>query len=352
MSANAAVELRETEYGEWNALVAQSPEGSIYSTPEYLDALCTAAGGRFRVVAVRRGDDLAGGLALYERDTPFGTYVSPRLLLYYNGIVLRRYDTKYPSEQTARAVETLGALAQWIGTRRYGAVMLKCRGALRDVRPFLVAGWRARPSYSYIVPLDNLAGQWDRVEQNLRRLVKRCERDGMTFATDGDFAEFYRLHSLTLGRRGVAEYLPAGPFERFYSGLAAQGLARLYQARLRDGRTAAVQLVLLGAHPVSHTVSAAGDPEFNKTGAQAFLRWRTFEALAALGYKGNDLTDAALNPVTHFKAQLGGDLDLSLVLESAPRPAYRAGVGAMHLVYQVRGAAGAAARRLLGRSRA
>lgn len=349
MSKTAAMLLSEKEYDEWNALVSASPDGSIYSTPEYLDALCAAGGGRFRVVGVRRGDELVGGIALYERDTAFGAYVFPRLLLYYNGPVLKRYETKYPSERTARAVDALQALAAWIDERRYGAVMLKCRSTLQDARPFTSAGWRAHPGYTYVVALDDLGAQWGRVEQNLRRLIKRCDREGMRFTADDDFAEFYRLHSITLGRHGMAEYLPERAFEGYFRRLANQGLARLYQTRLPDGRTVAAQLVLLGNHAVSHTVSAAGDPAYNKTGAQAFMRWRAFEALAAAGYQGNDLTDAALNPVTHFKAQFGGQLEQSLVLESGPRLAYGIGTRATRWVRRGRALAGVAARRLLGR---
>jgi hypothetical protein len=76
----------------------------------------------------------------------------------------------------------------------------------------------------------------------------------------------------------------------------------------------ATQLVLLGPHSVCHTVSAATDKEHLKSGVTAFLRWKAFEHLAALGYAGNDLTDAQLNPVTHFKSQLGGDLHMNLIL--------------------------------------
>lgn len=81
----------------------------------------------------------------------------------------------------------------------------------------------------------------------------------------------------------------------------------------------ASQLVLLGSHPVCHTVSAGTDSEFMKSGVSAFLRWKSFERLAELGYKANDLTDAALNPVTHFKSQFGGDLHLNLVLTKPDR---------------------------------
>jgi hypothetical protein len=81
----------------------------------------------------------------------------------------------------------------------------------------------------------------------------------------------------------------------------------------------ASQLVLLGSHPVCHTVSAGTDSEYMKSGVSAFLRWKSFERLSEMGYKGNDMTDAALNPVTHFKSQFGGDLHLNLVLTKPDR---------------------------------
>ena len=72
-------------------------------------------------------------------------------------------------------------------------------------------------------------------------------------------------------------------------------------------------------------MSAAADPAHHKLGANAFLRWKTFEALAALGYKANDLTDASLNPVTHFKSQLGGELELAWVLQAPQSAMFRLG---------------------------
>ena len=339
--------VQETAYDDWSQLVAASPDGSPYSTPQYLDVLCRAAGGRFRILGARRGDELAGGVALYERDSPFGTYVAPRLLLYYNGLVLRRYDTKYPSEETARHVKVLAALEEGLSKEGYGAVRLHSRATVGDVRPFIARGWRARPSYSYVVPLTDLQAQWGRVEQNLRRLVDRCSAQGVTLSEDGDFGAFYRHHEATLERRDAAAYLPRPAFERYFRTLDGAGLCRLYHARMPDGRVAASQLVLLGPHPVTHTVSAAGDPELARLGVAAFLRWRVFAALAALGYAGNDLTDAGLNPVTHFKSQFGGELQLSLVLNAPGTRRFRWGAGGTALYRRGRGLAGAAARRLM-----
>jgi hypothetical protein len=161
------------------------------------------------------------------------------------------------------------------------------------------------------------------MEQNLRRLVDRCAARGLVVTEDDDFDSFFRLHAQIHERKGVRLYLPEASFRLYFARLRSKGLARLYHARLADGSAVSSQLVLLGPHPVSHTVSAATDASHLKLGATAFLRWQVFERLAEAGFAANDLTDAALNPVTHFKAQLGGDLQMCLLLEAPESAAFR-----------------------------
>jgi hypothetical protein len=312
--------LKDSEYDAWNALVAESPQGSVYSTPGYLAALCEAAGGGFRIVAAKRGDEMVGGVAIYERAGGTGLRVTPRPLLYYNGLVLRRHTTKYPSQLTSRILEVSFALEEALSAVGYEGIVLKNRSSFTDARAFMSKGWSARPGYSYVVPIDDLAGAWGRVEQNLRRLVNRCANEGVVLTEDDDFDSFFRMHQATAERKGTALYLPQPAFQRFFTTLRASGLCRLYHARLPQGQSISAQLVLLGPYPVSHSVSAATDPEYMNAGATPFLRWRVFEALSALGYAANDLTDAALNQVAHFKSQLGGNLELCLILEKEGVP--------------------------------
>jgi hypothetical protein len=61
------------------------------------------------------------------------------------------------------------------------------------------------------------------------------------------------------------------------------------------------------------------------------LRWRVFEDLARLGHVANDLTDASLGPVAHFKSQLGGTLETSLVLSRPEALRFRLGRAARRL---------------------
>ena len=332
------VELGSDRLDEWAAFVRESPHGSVYSMPAYLDALCAAAGGRYAVLAASRGNELVGGIAAYERSSPAGSYVSPRTLLFYNGLVLREYATKYPSERTARHAEVVGALAEALGTRGYGRVEFRCRSVFVDARPLLEQGWNVAPTYSYSIPLDDLETQWARAEQNFRRLVERGREGGLTLAVDEDFASFYRLHRLTAERKGAPLYLDEPAFTSYFEALRAAGLCHLYHALLPDGTVAASQLVLAG-HAVTHTVAAAADPEHVRTGANAFLRWTAAEDLAARGHTANDLTDATHASVAHFKSQMGSTLELCLVADRT----YSRVFGAQLAAY--RGLAGAKARR-------
>jgi hypothetical protein len=117
-----------------------------------------------------------------------------------------------------------------------------------------------------------------------------------------------------------------------------------------DGFRGCTALDCVGCSRVSHTVSAATDPEHRRLGAAAFLRWRAFEWLAAHGKTGNDLTDAALGSVTHFKSQLGGDLVTNFVIQSPGTIAWRAGSALESGYWRAREKAGALVRRGLGRN--
>jgi hypothetical protein len=193
-----------------------------------------------------------------------------------------------------------------------------------DIRPFLARGWSSSPTYSYVVPLHDLSGQWHRVEQNLRRLIDRCTEQNIACSDDDDFVSFLRLHKLTMAHHDAMLYLPDAAFLEWFAILHRSGLCRLFHARLPNGQSIATQIVLLGDHPTSHTVSAAIDPEHRQLGAAAFLRWRVFEWLAGKGKTGNDLTDAALNSVTHFKSQFGGELVTNFMVSTAGNMRWRA----------------------------
>lgn len=343
--------LTEERYDEWTRFVEEAPRGSIYSTPTYLRALTAATGGRFRVLAVEKGEEIVGGVALYEESGASGVRVSPRLLLYYNGPVLTGLESRYPYRKTSEHLKILDAMERWLGGAGYGRLSLKCAPGMTEVRTFTSRGWDVTPTWSYVVPLSDLDETWGRIDQNLRRLVKRAEKEGVTVTEDDDFDSFYGLHLRTMGRKDRGVYLARDRFETWFRTLHEQGLATIFHARLADGTAAASALLLLGNHPVAHTVSAAADAEHQSLGTNPLLRWSSFRSLHERGYRGVDLTDASLNPVTRFKGQLGGDLVMSLEIDAPRTLRFRALHQGQRVYRRLRAGAGSVARKALGRSR-
>jgi hypothetical protein len=303
-------------------MVAGSQWGGVYCLPEYLEALCEATGATFRIVAAFLNDELVAGVPLYERRTRSGLVVGNRTLLYYNGIVLNLPARKYHSDETSLTQTVLAALEQELSALGYAHVLLHNDASLTDLRPFLAAGWTPSLSYTYVVRLEDLDAQWERVDQNLRRLIRRCEREGVIYREDDDFDALFRLHLETHRRKGAPLYLPEAAFARYFRRLHAAGLARLGHAVLGE-RVIASQLMLTGSGKTSHTVCAGADEEYLRLGASAFLRWQGFVSLAGAGYAANDLTDAALNPVTRFKSQFGGELTPTWSIASRGSRRYR-----------------------------
>jgi hypothetical protein len=173
--------LEERDYEAWRGFVTEASGGSPYALPAYLEALAEATGGRFRIVACERDGELLGGIALFERSSWAGCYVAPRLLLYYNGFVLSDGRSRYPSQRSSLQLRIQEALLEKIESLGYAQLRIHSRESLRDVRAPLTRGWQARPSYSYLMRLDDLDEAWKRVEGNFRRLVRRCEAEGMIF---------------------------------------------------------------------------------------------------------------------------------------------------------------------------
>lgn len=331
--------LTPDEYPHWAELVAASPAGSVYALPSYLDALCTATDANFQVLVAERDGQITGGIALYERHSRLGTYVAPRLLLYYNGIVLMPHSVQQPSRSAEWHLHTLDALKRSLARLPHARVRFKCRATLTDLRTFHEYGWSIAPSWSYEVDVSDLKEAWNRVDKNQRRLIRHCTETGLSMTMDRDFDSLYQLHLSTHERKGAPVYLPREAFRRFVETLLDRNLCRLYQARKTDGCAIAAQLVLTGPHPVTHTVCVGGDAEAMRLGASPFLRWKVFEDLNSSGYRANDLTDATLNPVTLFKSQLGCELKLCLQVTRRDRFAVRTADLMTHLMQRATGLA-------------
>ncbi|BAQ61778.1 predicted protein [Geminocystis sp. NIES-3708] len=317
--------LSENEYEKWTKFVCESPTGSVYSLPEYLEILCTVTGDRFRILAVFQGNELVGGIALYETWKFFSlvAVACPRLLLSYHSPVLRAYESNYPSHIRSKYTAILRALIDKLSTLPYVYLNLTIFYLINDMRLFLEVGWEVSPVYGYMVSLKDTQQIWQKMEQNFRRLVNRGIKNGFVFTEDDDFDSFYKWHLEASQRKNFSLYLPEDKYRQYFELLREKNLCKLHQVRLDNGKSIGAFLILTSSHPVSHTVCTGSDVNYLNLGSIPFLRWKSFERLAELGYESNNLTGASLNQVKDFKNQIGGELITNWIVIKPPHFSYR-----------------------------
>lgn len=306
-----AFELGREDYENWDVAVSDSVGGSPYSLSTYLGALCKAAGGEFRLLAVRNETRIVGGIGLYVRPSGGRKSVRGRYLLYYNGPFVRHLPGANASSAEENAHRVMACIEERLRQSNYKQIQIKPRNTIRDCRPFLRRGWLARPVYSYVVDISDTQECLARMHRNVRRQIRRAEQGDIEAARSDDIAFFYDLHRQTCRRKGFPTYLERDKMIEFYEELRDRDLIRLYMAGNSGSAQCAGILVLAGDHPVTHTIAAASSDEKLPQGVNAYLRWYAFRDLAASGHTANDLTDAHEPSVAKFKRQLGARLVVS-----------------------------------------
>ncbi len=315
--------LEPSEFESWDRFVDTTRLGTIYNQSFFLRPLSRAFGTDFRILAAFKGTELVGGIALHFQPGKYGDMVQIRPLLYYNGLVISDFESKYPSITSSRQTEVVQAILNELEAGRYAAAEISSLYPFEDYRPFLARGWRLWPRYTYVVPIADLKKQWESAEQNIRRLISRCERDGMQLELSDDPELFYTMNKNTYLRKGVNPYISQDKFIQLYKSLKECNACQIYFALTPDGQRAAAHVVLSTKHPLTHTWMAGSDPQFLQSGASAFLRWKVFEHLNQRGYQYNDLTDAMIEKVARFKSQFGGRLEPSFVIYKEISPKLR-----------------------------
>lgn len=280
------------------ALAATSPQRTVFAGLAYADAVCSAfpLTGRLALALGPDGRAEVGAVLFEKRTGPFRQVVVPPLTPYTGPLL----DADVGLDTAERLGAFLGAV-----TARYDAVAFHPPPAVADVRPFVWAGFRATPRYTYWGP----AGLGE-APPYVRKMVRengpvrvdgsRRETGTETRLDPDAAADVVRAMERAFSRRG--ERLPVGSdrAERLVRALVAAGVARIVVADRLDGtRVGAVATAT--DDETGHFWTGAGDP-----GPSMLLMMATTTAsLDASGQRAFDLVGGNIARISAFKRRFG-----------------------------------------------
>jgi CelD/BcsL family acetyltransferase involved in cellulose biosynthesis len=301
--------LGENEFSLWDDFVDQSPQGSIYSKSFWLRAMSELTNAQFKILSAFKGGTICGGIGLCFRKTIIGNVVFRPVLANYSSIVLRKFDTKYPSRVTSDSMELIRSLMSELETKEYALVRIENRPAIDDIRAFSWNHWDIDVHYTYEVPLHDLESLKSVVAHSIHKQIRKCEEAGIRISVVDDCERFYSLYKMSFERmnRGgpqIDEYR----FKKLYGELTQHGCCKTYFASLENGEAVSARIVLFTKNEVAHDWVAGADPHYFQTGATPFLLWQVIQDMSQQGYKYLDLNGANQESIAKFKSEFGGRL--------------------------------------------
>ena len=288
-----------TDYDEF---VASSPQGSVFCTSWWLEAVAPA---RWQTHVLRDGDRIVGAwptvvehtrLGIVHRGAPLTPYLGP---LFPPGEGARR---------RSRELKLVEDLLAAIGP--YAHLEARCNPAFDYWTPLRWHGFRQTTNYTWRLPdLSDLDAVFSAFRENIRGHIRAAERSG-TSVVEGSLDDLLEVHRRRFARdpRGI---------DRIDAAATTRGARTILIARDPDGRARAAGYFVHDARFTTYLL-AATDAEVR--GAASLVLWEAIKRAAERG-TAFDFEGSMLRHVESFVRSFGGvPTPYSVVWRTASAP--------------------------------
>lgn len=259
--------LEKTEYSEWDKLVESSPQGTIFSTSNWLSITSNALKIDFAIYGCFSEGQLIGGCPLFHKKR-FGllNFASNTCgLMPYSGVVLKHISdssVRRFERQQNNILTSIAAFFEQMGTIQ---VEVCNPPKLFDIRSFTQRGWKSETRYTYFLDLENL-----NYSRNVRRNITNATEDGISVSRSWDIEAYYSLFQQTFEHQGLKAPVPKGYLENLCEHIANNNLGEMWIAKTHDEQWIAADIFLRDNNYL-HRWAAVTDPDLRKDGGSYLL---------------------------------------------------------------------------------
>lgn len=289
----------------YDELVAASPQGSVFCTSWWLDAV---APGRWRTHEIEENGRVVAAWPTIVRTTRLGEIHAGAPLTPFLGPLLPSGDG---AKRRSREIKLVESLLERIGNVAH--VEARCNPAFDYWTPLRWHGFEQTTNYTWRLPdLGDIDAVFSGFRENIRGHVRAAEKSGMT-VDEAELDEFLEIHRRRFARDPVGIR-------------AIDGAARKHDARTiliahdADGRARAGGYFVHDERFTTYLL-AATDAEVR--GAASLVLWDAIRRTAARG-AGFDFEGSMLRHVESFVRSFGGVPTPYSIVWKTPSAAMRA----------------------------
>ena len=196
--------INKVEPSQWDELVNQSEQGTVFTSTFYLDALNI----QYQAMGVYRGDELTGGVLLLDLDDSKELQLHD--LIIHGGILFRTTSGLKKAKRNSHEYEMNCFVVEWL-TKEYQSITIAFSPEYKDTRAFLwheyhnpnpEAKFKVDLRYTSRLDISDLEENqdncpiWKNLDTLRKRHMKQAKRERATFHVEPDSIEkllqFYR----------------------------------------------------------------------------------------------------------------------------------------------------------------
>jgi hypothetical protein len=297
----------------WRTLWEDSPQRSPFSTLAYVQAAAAAfqVKAEMHLVAGKEHDE-AGALVFWRKRGPYRQVALPPFTP-FTPLVLREPPAEADIHARRTALDVLlPALEQRFDVLRFFTPHLP------DIRTVTWHGWKAKPFYTYLIPLEGVTNLLQNWSGSHRRTFKK-NRHAYTFQESHEAASLVRLCSLSYTRHN--RRLPAEEQRliKLVEHLQTTSSCRLFVACPQGAHTPEAAVAILHDGKTACYWIAGSEPG----AAMTVLLGHLLPLLRDEGFLSFDFVGANTPSIAEFKRKFGAVLSPYWMLEKITRPELR-----------------------------
>lgn len=304
----STLEIRELEpedYRQWDELVDESSQGTIFHKSFWLETCSRALSKSLRIYGCFDHDRLIAGCSLFVSTSKTGLYkraestvgMSPYGGLLFSGPLTTKVRR---IEETYNAV--IRSLTKTFAEQQnFQVVLINNSPGMKDVRAFTVNGWTPRVFYTYY--FDTTSDIENKISKKVRRTITNARNANITIKnlTKPDPETFSRLFSMTFRRQEREPPFDAEFFTQILDKLVSQRAGEMWIAEMPEGEVACAEIIVWDTKR-AYRWAAASHADFRKSGAVTLLLYEIFKSLRERSFKEIDLMAATMPNLANFIA--------------------------------------------------
>jgi hypothetical protein len=276
--------LNESEYSQWDQLVNQSEQGTIFHSSKWITTVAKSLQIDYKIIGVFKDSVLIGGCSFYLL-TKFHFYkfaCTTVPLTPYGGFVVSPTKKIKIRSREFREHDIISLILEKIQTLKINHIDIINSPDFTDVRPFKWQGWYTRVLYTYILSLENKS--FSDVSNNIKKNILKAQKLGIVVKNEYVPDRFWELTKLTFEKQNMkVPYRKEFLFDLMEM-LIKNNLGEMRIAKLPSGDIISAYFTVYDSHYAYNWV-AANDPKFKNTGVTSLLHFEQYKDLQNRGFK-------------------------------------------------------------------